>query len=460
MSTTTQARARIDSLLDANSFVEIGALVKARATDFNLKQTDTPSDGVVTGYGVIDGRLVYVYAQDGNVLGGSVGEMHAKKIAGLYDLALKTGAPVIGLIDSAGLRLEESTDALNAFGEIYLKQSLASGVIPQITAVFGNCGGGLAISSGLADFTFMESSKAKLFVTAPNAIEGNRVEKCDTASAEYQYSIGNVDAIGTEAEIFAGIRDLVSMLPDNNADVAIIECEDDLNRATENIDNADVATRVAMIADNGVVFECRPGYADCIMTALIRLNGATVGVVANNNADKEICAGGAEKAADFVNFCDAFEIPVLTLTDVASFKASEMSEKRIAKAMAKLVSAFANATVPKVNLVCGKAYGSAFVAMNSKALGADMTFAWPEAEIGCMDAKAAAKIIAGADGADAISKAESDYAELQNNVNSAAARGYVDTIVAPVDTRKYIIGAFEMLANKAVEGPAKKHGTV
>jgi len=458
MSTTTQARARIDSLLDANSFVEIGALVTARATDFNLKQTDTPSDGVITGYGVIGGRLVYVYSQDANVLSGSVGEMHAKKIAGLYDLAMKTGAPVIGLLDSAGLRLEEATDALNGFGEVYLKQSLASGVVPQITAVFGNCGGGLAIGSALTDFTFMESSKAKLFVNAPNAIEGNRVEKCDTAAADFQAEAGNVDVVGDEATIFAGIRDLVSMLPDNNADLAIVDCQDDLNRATENIDNADVATQIAMIADNGEVFEAKPEHAKCITTALIRLNGATVGVVANNNAEKEMCPGGAAKAADFVEFCDAFEIPILTLTDVTGFKASEMSEKRIARAMAKLVSAFANATVPKVNLVTGIAFGSAYVAMNSKALGADMTFAWPESEIGCMDAKAAAKIIA--DNAEDIAKTEAEYKALQNNVKSAAARGYVDTIVAPADTRKYIIGAFEMLANKSVEGPVKKHSTV
>ena len=457
---TTQARARIESLLDANSFVEIGALVKARATDFNLKQNDAPSDGVITGYGVIDGRLVYVYSQDAAVLGGSIGEMHAKKIAGIYDLALKTGAPVIGIIESSGLRLEESTDALNGFGEIYLKQSMASGVIPQITAVFGNCGGGLAISAALSDFTFMESAKAKLFVNSPNAIEGNRVEKCDTSAADYQYKIGNVDVVADEAGIYEGVRNLVAMLPDNNADVAMIDCADDLNRAVENIDNADVATRIAMIADNGEVFEAKAGYADCITTALIRLNGVTVGVVANNNADKEICPSGAEKAADFVKFCDAFEIPVLTLTDVTGFKASENSEKKIARAMAKLVNAFAEATVAKVNLITGKAYGSAYVAMNSKAIGADMTFAWPSAEIGCMDAKLAAKIMAGGNGADAIDKTAADYAALQNNVNSAAARGYVDTIVEPVDTRKYIIGAFEMLANKAVEGPAKKHGTV
>lgn len=459
MSTTTNARARIDSLLDANSFVEIGALVKARATDFNMKQTDTPSDGVVTGYGVISGRLVYVYSQDASVLGGSVGEMHAKKIAGLYDLALKTGAPVIGLLDSAGLRLEEATDALNAFGEIYLKQSLASGVIPQITAVFGNCGGGLAVSSSLADFTFMESEKAKLFVNSPNAFEGNTAAKCDTAAAKFQAEeAGNVDVVASEAEIYAGIRELVEFLPANNADEAIADCTDDLNRAVENIDNADIATAIAMIADNGEVFETKREYAKEMTTAFIRLDGATVGVVANGS--EEIGAEAAVKAAEFVNFCDAFEIPVLSLTDVTGYKACKCGEKKIARAVSKLVYAFANATVPKVNLIIGKAYGSAYVAMNSKALGADITMAWPTAEIGCMDAKAAAKILAAGQGADKINETADAYAALQNNVASAAAHGYVDQIVDPVDTRKYVIGAFEMLANKACEGPAKKHGTV
>lgn len=461
MSTTTQARARIDSLLDANSFVEIGALVTARATDFDLKQTDTPSDGVVTGYGVIGGRLVYVYSQDSAVLGGSVGEMHAKKIAGLYDLAIKTGAPVIGLIDSAGLRLEEATDALNGFGEIYLKQAKASGVIPQITAVFGSCGGGLAIIPAITDFTFMESSKGKLFVNAPNALEGNTTEKCDTSAADFQAKeAGTVDVVADEATIYAEIRNLVELLPANNAEVAVADCTDELNRAVENIDNADVKTAIAMIADNGEVFETKREYAQSVVTAFIRLNGATVGVVANNSDDCVICAKCAAKAADFVNFCDAFEIPVLSLTNVSGFKATKCSEKKIAANVGKLVYAFANATVPKVNVIIGKAFGSAYVAMNSKAIGADITYAWPSAQIGSMDAKAAAKIIAAGKDADTINKTAADYEALQNNVVSAARRGYVDTIVEPADTRKYVIGAFEMLATKAEDAPAKKHGTV
>ena len=208
MSTTSQASQRITALLDENSFVEIGGLVTARSTDFNLKQTETPSDGVITGYGVIGGSLVYVYSQDASVLNGSVGEMHAKKIAGLYDLALKTGAPVIGLIDSAGLRLQEATDALNGFGEIYLKQVKASGVIPQITAIFGTCGGGLALMPTLTDFTFMESTKAKLFVNSPNALDGNVITKCDTSSAEFQgKEAGIVDVAADEATVLSEIRE-------------------------------------------------------------------------------------------------------------------------------------------------------------------------------------------------------------------------------------------------------------
>ena len=231
MSNTSQASQRITALLDGNSFVEIGAKVTARATDFNLKQTETPSDGCITGYGVIEGNLVYVYSQDASVLGGSIGEMHAKKITNLYDLAMKTGAPVIGLIDSAGLRLQEATDALNAFGEIYMKQTLASGVIPQITAVFGTCGGGLALVPALTDFTFMEGKKAKLFVNAPNALAGNEISKCDTSNAAFQSEeAGLVDFIGEESEILSQIRNLVCMLPSNNEDDnSYVECMDDLN---------------------------------------------------------------------------------------------------------------------------------------------------------------------------------------------------------------------------------------
>lgn len=475
MSTTSQASQRINALLDENSFVEIGGLVTARATDFNLKQTETPSDGVVTGYGVIDGNLVYVYSQDASVLNGSVGEMHAKKIVNIYELAMKMGAPVIGLIDSAGLRLQEATDALNGFGEIYRSQAMASGVIPQITAVFGSCGGGLALIPAMTDFAFMEEKKAKLFVNSPNALEGNEISRCDTSAAAFQSEeTGLVDMVADEASILSQIRQLVSILPANNSDLAWTDCTDDLNRACAQIANCvgDTAIALSQIADDGLFVEVKQDYAKDMAAGFIRLNGATIGAVANRTEvcdengevvekfDAAISPRGAEKAAEFVNFCDAFDIPVLTLTNVTGFAATTCSEKRMAKAAGRLTYAFANATVPKVNVIIGKAYGSAYVAMNSKAIGADITIAWPDAQIGMMDAKLAAKIICDGQGADAIDACAKEYEALQNNVTSAARRGYVDQIVEPADTRKYVIGAFEMLSSKTEGRPEKKHGTV
>ena len=476
MSSSSQASQRINALLDENSFVEIGALVTARNTDFNLKQEETPSDGVVTGYGVIDGNLVYVYSQDASVLGGSIGEMHAKKIVRLYDLAIKTGSPVIGLIDSTGLRLQEATDALNAFGEIYLKKVEASGVVPQITAIFGSCGGGLALIPSLTDFTFMEKDKAKLFVNSPNALEGNYKEKCDTSSAKWQGSeVGTVDVVADEASIYSQIRELVSLIPSNNEDSDNYqECADDLNRACENLDGAtpDPALIAGQISDNGVFFETKREYAKDMVTGFIKLNGATVGLVGNRTAifdengketekfSDKLSAHACEKAAEFVNFCDAFDIPVLTLTNATGFGSSKCDERHVAKAAGRLVYALANATVPKVNLVTGKAFGSAYVVMNSKAIGADVTISWPDSQIGSMDANLAAKILCDGKDAETVSKTAAEYAALQNNVKSAAARGYVDEIIEPADTRKYVIGAFEMLFTKRDERPAKKHGTV
>ena len=474
-SAQTSASSRIQMLLDENSFVEVGAYVTARSTDFNMTGKETPADGVVTGYGTIEGRLVYVYSQDASVLNGSVGEMHAKKIVNIYELAMKMGAPVIGLIDSAGLRLQEATDALNGFGEIYRCQAMASGVIPQITAVFGSCGGGLALIPAMTDFAFMEEKKAKLFVNSPNALEGNEISRCDTSAAAFQSEeTGLVDMVADEAAILGQIRQLVSILPANNSDLAWTDCTDDLNRACAQITSCvgDTAIALSQIADDGLFVEVKQDYAKDMVAGFIRLNGATVGAVANRTEvcdengevtqkfDAAISPRGAEKAAEFVNFCDAFDIPVLTLTNVTGFAATTCSEKRMAKAAGRLTYAFANATVPKVNVIIGKAYGSAYVAMNSKAVGADITIAWPDAQIGMMDAKLAAKIICDGQGADAIDACAKEYEALQNNVTSAAKRGYVDQIVEPADTRKYVIGAFEMLSNKTEGRPEKKHGTV
>ena len=474
--TENSASRRIATLLDEGSFVEIGGAVTARSTTFNLQEKAAPSDGVITGYGVIDGNLVYVYSQDADVLGGALGEMHAKKIARIYDMAMKMGAPVIGLIDCAGLRLQEATDALEAFGSLYHKQALASGVIPQVTAIFGMCGGGLAVVPGLTDFTFMEAKDGKLFVNSPNALEGNEISKCNTASAEYQSkTAGLVDGIGAEAEILGQIRDLVCMLPANNEDdMSYEECTDDLNRICADIANAseDTAIALARIADNQILVETKKDYAKEMVTGFIRLNGMTVGVVANRskvyNAEAEVEAefdsvltvDGCKKATDFVNFCDAFSIPVLTLTNVTGFAATVESEKNMASAVAKLTYAFANATVPKVNVIVGKAFGSAYVSMNSKSIGADLVYAWPTAEIGMMDAKLAAQIMYADADAETLNEKAAEYKELQSSPNSAAARGYVDAIIEPADTRKYVIGAFEMLFTKREDRPAKKHGTV
>lgn len=475
MSTTSKASQRIESLLDENSFVEIGALVTARATDFNLKQTATPSDGVITGYGVIDGNLVYVYSQDVSVLNGSVGEMHAKKITRLYDLAMKMGAPVIGLIDSAGLRLQEATDALNAFGEIYMKQTLASGVIPQITAIFGNCGGGLAILSALSDFTFMENKNAKLFVNAPNTLEGITAEKEDVSTATFQSKdSGIVDVVGTEDTVLAQIRDLIGFLPGNCDEEALTECTDDLNRVCADLMECagDSSVALSRIADDGIFFETKAAYGKNMVTGFIRLDGMTIGCIANrteifNEAGKEtekfepvLSASGCEKAADFIKFCDAFEIPLLSLTNVNGYSTCKEGQKRIASSVAKMTYAFAEATVPKVNVIVGQALGSAYIAMNSKAIGADMTFVWDTAEVGSMDAKHAAEIMYDGESMETISEKAEIYAENQTSAVGAAKRGYVDSVIEAADTRKYVIGAFEMLYTKSEDRPAKKHGTV
>lgn len=474
--TQNSASKRIAALLDEGSFVEIGGAVTARSTDFNMQEKETPGDGVITGYGVIDGNLVYVYSQDASVLNGAIGEMHAKKIANIYDMAMKMGAPVIGLIDCAGLRLQEATDALEAFGGLYYKQTLASGVIPQITGIFGMCGGGLAVVPGLTDFTFMESKAGKLFVNSPNALEGNRADACDTSGAEYQSEVsGLVDGIGTEAEVLGQIRTLVCMIPANNEDdLSYTECADDLNRVCAGIENAseDTAIALATISDGNVFFEVKRAYAKDMVTGFIRLNGMTIGAVANRskvyNADAEVTdefdgslsVDGCKKAIDFVNFCDAFSIPVLTLTNVSGFKATKESEKNMARAAARLTYTFANATVPKVNVIVGKAFGSAYVAMNSKSIGADMVYAWPTAEIGMMDSKLAAKIMYADADANTITEKAAEYKELQSSPVSAARRGYVDAIIEPAATRKYVIGAFEMLFTKREDRPDKKHGTV
>ena len=461
--TLSAAGSRINALLDANSFVEIGGLVTARATDFNLSARETPSDGVITGYGTIDGSLVYIYSQDVTVLNGTVGEMHAKKIARVYALAEKTGAPVIGLLDCGGLRLEESTDALDALGLIMRNQAAASGLVPQITVVCGNAGGGLSVVTALSDFTFAVADKGRVFVNSPDAIPGNNVDKKDTSAPEFQYEAGNVDFVGSEDEVVSAVRKLVGLLPLNNQDEGTAEdCADDLNRVCAGLAGTitDAAETLRVLGDGGQFFETKAGYAADMVTGFIRLNGYTVGAVANRGTESTLRARDAEKAASFINFCDAFNIPVLTLANAASIRNTEKAEYCMPEAAALLTSAYANATVPKVTVVTGKNYGSAYILMGSKAVGADIVYAWPGAEIGTMDAKQAGKILAAGQDAKSMNAAAKEYASLQQNVLSAAQRGYVDTIIEEADTRKYVIGAFEMLYTKREDRPERKHGTI
>ena len=469
------AMQRIAKLVDENSFMEIGSLVTARSTDFNLSATKTPSDGVIIGHGLIDGNLVFIYSQDASVLNGTIGEMHAKKIASVYDMAMKMGVPVIGLIDCGGIRLQESVDALDGFGQIYAKEVAASGIVPQICGVFGNCGGGLSVVPALCDFAFVEENKGKVFVNSPDAVEGNCVDKCDTSSAKFQAEeTGCVDGFGSEDDIIADIRELVTMLPGNNeGDVYTDTCEDDLNRVCNNMDSmkGDPRFLLSELSDDHIFFETKKNFAKNMVTGFIKLNGMTVGAVANcsevydeegNKAESfeaVLTAKGCNKAAEFVQFCDAFSIPVLTLTNVKGFCNCMCAEKNLSKALARMTYAFSNATTAKVNLVTGEAFGSAYVSMNSKSIGADLVYAWNDAKIGMMDSKMAAKIMYPEANADELSTKAAEYENLQSSVTSAAARGYVDLIIDPADTRKYLVAAFEMLYTKYVEEPVKKHGT-
>ena len=475
--TKTSAMKRIHELLDDNSFVEVGAYVTARSTDFNMQAQETPGDGVITGYGTIEGALVYVYSQEASVMGGSMGEMHAAKIEKLYHMAMKTGAPVIGLLDCAGLRLQEGIDALNGFGRLYLCQTMASGVIPQIQAVFGTCGGGMAVASAMADFTFMEE-KANLFVNAPNAIVSNDT---DTSDAKFQSEeAGNVCMTGTEEEILSAIHTLVSVLPANNEDdLSYDECGDDLNRLCEGLESfsGDTAAALALISDDGFYMEMKKAYAPSMVTAFIRLNGTTVGCVANRsesleNGEKtaeygtELTAQGCEKAAEFVTFCDAFNIPVLTLVNTTGYKGCKCTEKKIAKAAARMTYAFANADVPKVTVMIGKANGTAGLSMNSKSIGADIVYAWKDASMSMMDAAPAVKIMyakeieASENPGQLIKEKTAEYSEKMEGIASAAKRGFIDDIIPASETRQRIIAAFEMLFTKREDRPSKKHGTI
>lgn len=474
-SNTMSAKDRIASLVDENSFVELGAGITKRSTDFNMQEKSVPADGVITGYGLIQNNPVYVYSQDASALNGTIGEMHAKKIAHIYELAMKTGVPVIGLIDCAGMRLQESTDALAGFGQIYKMKAKASGVIPQISAIFGNCGGGVAVMAAMSDFTFMEQNNGKLFVNSPNTLEGNYTDKLDTASADFQKTASVVDVIcDGEAEVFENVRNLVSILPENNNEIGgMEECLDDLNRLVPDFAAKvkDPAAALEDLGDNNFFLELKKDFAKEMVTGFISLDGMTVGCVANRTAvygedgseqesfEARLTSDGCDKAASFIKTCDAFNIPILTLTNVEGFATTVEEEKTIASKAAALTAAFAEADVPKVNLITGNAYGSAYITMNSKHIGADMVFALPDAKIGMMDAQVAAKIMY-ADDKDADLAAKAAEFAAQSGTEAAAARGYIDSIISPEAARKQLIFAFELLFTKSEYPIGKKHGTI
>ena len=470
------ARERILSLLDQGSFVEIGAAVTARSTDFSLSEKKEVSDGVITGYGHIGDRAVYVYSQDSCVLGGSIGEMHAKKISALYDLAMTTGDPVIGLIDCAGLRLEEGLDALEAFGAIWRAQTEASGVIPQISAIFGMCGGSMAMLPSLSDFTFIEKDKGRLFFQSPNAIPGSSEESCDTSSAQFRSRVaGSADLIGSAEEIVAGIRSLVALLPSNcEGSLYDPQAAGDLNRIDGDLARCidDPALILARICDGGIFFESRPEYGRDMVTALTRIGGYTAGVIANRTAligedgscteafDGRISADGAHKAERFAVFCDAYSIPVVTLTNAQGFAVAKEEECRLADEAARLAIAFAATKSPKINMVTGTAYGSAYLIMNSRALGADLVFAWKDARIGMIEGRQAARVLVPGGSAEEVEEAARAYDEKQGSSASAAARGYVDALIEPSETRKYLIGALDMLSTKRELPPRRRHSSI
>lgn len=476
------ARERIESLLDVGSFIEIGASVHARNTDFNMPDQQTPADGVITGYGTIDSNLVYVFSQDTAVMGGAIGEMHARKIEKLYDLAMKMGAPIIGMYDCAGLRLQEATDALDALGRLYMKQTKASGVIPQYAAVFGQCGGGTSLLTSLSDFTFMVQDQSALFLNAPNTLDDACGDVGHYAGAAFQGSeTGNVDFVCEDEEaLLTQLRELVLMLPFNQEDVLAYDaCEDDLNRQIADYsENGDTTQLLKAITDAGRYIEVTAGYAREMATAFVKLNGLTVGAVANRTAvydengeqiaqfTDKLTTEGLQKAADFIRFCDAFSIPVVSFVQTTGFDTTLASEKHAAREAARLIHTFADATVPKVTLLMGAAYGSAYLTMNSGHIGADLVYAWPSAAVGMMPAENAVKIIyndainVSDNAVGLIAEKAAEYAALQTSTESAAGRGYIDAVIEPERTRQHLIAAFEMLYSKREVRPAKKHSTL
>jgi len=478
------ARERLGLLLDEGSFVEIDAFVESRGTDFGMQQKRIAGDGVVTGYGTIDGRLVFISSQDFTVIGGSLGEMHAKKITKVMDMAMKMGAPFISINDSGGARIEEGIDALGGFGEIFRRNTLASGVIPQISVIMGPCAGGAVYSPAITDFVFMVEKTSHMFITGPSvikAVTGEDVtfEALGGASAHSTISGVAHFAAPDEETCFAQIKKLLSFLPDNNlSDPEILPYQDDVNRLVEELNSIvpddpnkpyDMLAVIEKVVDNGDFLEVHEGFARNLIVGFGRIGGRTVGIVANQ---PRILAGvldvdASDKAARFVRFCDAFNIPLVTFTDVPGYLPGVQQEHTgIIRHGAKLLYAFSEATVPKINIIVRKAYGGAYIAMNSRHLGADMVLAWPTAEIAVMGPEGAANIIFKKEigmAEDPVSFRQEkiqEYRDKFSNPYIAAARGYIDDVIEPAETRQRIAGALDMLSGKRETRPPKKHGNI
>ncbi len=478
------ARERIARLLDPGSFTELDKFVTHRCHNFDMAAKEAPGDGVVTGYGTVDGRMVFVYAQDFTVLGGSLGEMHAAKICKVIDLAMKTGAPCIGLNDSGGARIQEAVDSLAGFARIFYRNTMASGVIPQISVIMGPCAGGAVYSPALTDYIFMVKNISQMFITGPQvikAVTGEEVTAEQLGGAVTHSRISGVAhfAADTEEECFAQIRKLLSYIPSNNlADPPFRETGDDPGRIDESLNSLipdnpnaayDMAEVVAKVVDNGEFFQTMREFAPNILTGYARVGGHAVGIVANQ---PKYMAGvldikAADKAARHIRFCDAFNIPLVTFVDVPGFLPGTNQEyEGIIRHGAKMLYAYAEATVPKITIVTRKAYGGAYIAMCCRDLGADQVMAWPSAEIAVMGAEGAANIIFRKEIA-STSDPEQKKAELIAGYEKrfaspyiAAERGYVDLLIEPGETRPRLYNALVMLQTKRENRPAKKHGNI
>jgi propionyl-CoA carboxylase beta chain len=474
------ARERIELLLDEGSFEEFDMFVAHRCTDFGMENQRPAGDGVVTGWGTINGRMVYVFSQDFTVLGGSVSATHAQKICKIMDMAVENGAPVIGLNDSGGARIQEGVDSLAGYGEVFKRNIQASGVVPQISVIMGPCAGGAVYSPAMTDFIFMVKDSSYMFVTGPDVVKTvtNEVvtaEELGGASTHTKKSSVADGAFENEVEALSEVRRLVDFLPLNNRDKAPVRpFFDEPGRVEASLDTLvpdnpntpyDMKELITKLADEGDFYEIQEEFAKNIITGFVRLEGQTVGVVANQPMVLAGCLDidSARKAARFVRFCDAFEIPILTLIDVPGFLPGKSQEyDGIIKHGAKLLFAYGEATVPKVTVITRKAYGGAYVVMSSKHLRGDFNYAWPTAEIAVMGAKGATEIIHRADlgDADKIAQHTADYEDRFANPFVAAERGFVDEVIQPRSTRKRVARAFASLRNKKAHNPWKKHDNI